>query len=280
MHIKAPNGKHGKGKNMHGKNGKDSVIEVPPGTLVYTIRTRQTRTPDNTKRTPSARSLLKDLMQSGTSIVVAHGGNGGRGNTRFKTSKNQAPRTMEHGTPGQEADLLLELKLIADIGLVGYPNAGKSTLLASISNAKPKIANYPFTTLTPNLGVISLGIGTQVTMADIPGIIEGAHVGKGLGLDFLRHIERTNMLIFVLDVTQDALHDYEMLRNELQQYNPRILKKPFLIVLNKMDLVQIHDKPSLKLKDALPLSALKRDGVNKLITALQKEFTRDSTLFC
>ena len=264
-HFKAGNGQNGKGKNQHGKNGKNIIISVPQGTVAYTVESTQKL------------SLLGELIRQGESLVVANGGMGGIGNTSFKTSKNRAPRIRKVGEPGKSLSLLLELKLIADVGLVGYPNAGKTTLLSQISNAKPKIASYPFTTLTPNLGVAYID-DKKLTIADIPGIIDGAHKGKGLGLEFLRHIERTHLLIFVLDVTRDdPLSDYNALRNEIREYNPRILEKPSIVVLNKIDLVRnckLLEESCRRLlrsgKGAISISALKGDGIDKLRAELMR----------
>jgi GTP-binding protein len=259
--FKAGKGAHGKGKNLYGKRGAELIIKVPRGTLVYNIG--------------NEKELLGDLIFPGDSIVVAKGGRGGRGNTRFKSSTNRVPRVKETGNPGEKAILVLELKLIADVGLIGFPNAGKSTLLTQISNAKPKIASYPFTTLTPNLGVLQIGVGTTITIADIPGIIVNAHKGRGLGLEFLRHIERTNLLIFVLDITQDPITDYNILRNELREYNPVILKKPSIVVLNKIDLLGRQRLQELILEDAkvIKISALKGNGIDKLILALKEKYS-------
>ena len=249
-HHKAGRGEHGRGSNEHGRNGEDAIIKVPPGTVIYELKDNKT-------------IFVADLVKPGERVVVARGGKGGRGNARFVTPVNQAPRYCEPGAPGEEKTLILELKLIADIGLVGFPNAGKSTLLSVLTNAKPKIAEYPFTTLTPNLGVIDFG-DKKITLADIPGIIEGAHEGKGLGLDFLRHIERTRALIYILDATRNPFNDLVNLQNEIREYNPHILKKPYIIVINKIDL----KKPDYEMKDAINISALKRIGLEKLKTRI------------
>ena len=182
--FKAPGGKHGQGKQRTGKNGGDLIIKVPPGTVISDVETGET---------------FKDLVEPGESFTLAHGGEGGRGNARFKTATNRAPRHAQPGRPGQMRTVKLELKLIADVGLVGLPNAGKSTLISAISSAKPKIADYPFTTLTPNLGVVQTGYGEPFIVADIPGLIEGAHKGAGLGIRFLKHIERTRILVHMID---------------------------------------------------------------------------------
>jgi len=254
-HFKAGKGEHGKGKKCHGKDGKNVVIKVPAGTLVY----------ENSK-------LLADLTRPGDYLIAARGGMGGRGNVHFVTPTRRAPTEFEPGKEGEEKQLKLELKLIADVGLVGYPNAGKSTLLGRVSDAKPKIASYPFTTLTPNLGVIH-GESFDITVADIPGIIEGAHKGKGLGLNFLRHIERTKLLLFIVDITGNPLKDYEILRQEIRQYNPLILKKPSLVAFNKIDLVQ-SNVPHLPVDNAFYISALKGDGIDALISAIRNKLER------
>lgn len=224
-HFKGERGKHGQGKNMHGAGGKDIIIRVPVGTVV---------------KDDANDEVIADLTHHGQTVIVAKGGRGGKGNARFATAANKAPSIAENGEPGEERWILLELKLLADIGLVGYPNAGKSTLIANVSAAKPKIADYPFTTLVPNLGVVRLQNGESFVLADIPGLIEGAHQGAGLGHRFLRHIERTRVLIFVLDAAQsegrDVGEDYKILRDELEKFSPALARKPFLIAANKMDL--------------------------------------------
>ncbi|MGH2566972.1 MAG: GTPase ObgE, partial [Bacteroidota bacterium] len=230
--YKAESGEKGRGKNQDGKWGKAVVLRVPTGTLVKDAATGE---------------MLADLLRNGDEVIVARGGKGGRGNTLFATSTNQAPRTAEPGTPGEGRELLLELKLLADVGLVGFPNAGKSTLISVISAAKPKIADYPFTTLTPNLGIVWYAEGKSFTVADIPGLIEGAHQGKGLGIQFLRHIERTKVLVFLIESTgEHPKEDYRVLLNELNQYSPGLAKKPRLVVLTKTDL--LDEKSTKKLK--------------------------------
>ena len=222
-HFKAEPGAPGESKDMQGKQGKDLFISVPPGTVV---------------RDAESREVLADLVQDGQKVVVARGGRGGRGNAAFKSPTNQAPRIAEKGEPGEVRTLKLELKLIADVGIVGAPNAGKSTLLAAVSAARPKIADYPFTTLTPNLGVATLDDHALV-LADIPGLIEGAHEGAGLGIRFLRHIERTRVLIHLLDGSAaDPLRDFETINAELDFFSPKLAAKPQVVALNKMDLPQ------------------------------------------
>ena len=215
--FRAERGEHGEGSNMTGKSGKDIIIRMPVGTVVKDAKTEE---------------ILVDLVRDGQTAVVARGGRGGRGNARFVTPTNQAPREWEPGQKGEEREVLLELKLIADVGLVGLPNAGKSTLLARISAARPKIAAYPFTTLTPNLGIVRLDDERNFVVADIPGLIEGAHQGKGLGIRFLRHIERTKILAVLLDLSSSNIeNDYQILLNELLSYSEEMLKKPRLVVL-------------------------------------------------
>jgi GTP-binding protein len=225
-HFRAERGGDGQGQNKQGAKGKDVSLSVPPGTLV---------------RDADSGELLGDLRAEGDELLVARGGRGGRGNAAFASSTNQAPRIAEHGEQGESHWLLLELKLIADVGVVGCPNAGKSTLLAAVSAARPKIADYPFTTLVPNLGMVSLD-DRDFVMVDIPGLIEGAHAGAGLGHDFLRHVERTRVLIHLLDGASDSpLHDLDSINEELELFDPRLAAKPQLVVLNKMDLPQAQE---------------------------------------
>lgn len=229
-HYKAERGQHGQGKNKHGRNGRDLVLRVPMGTVVKDAATGQ---------------VLGDLVEEGQRMVVARGGRGGRGNARFATAKNKAPAFAEKGEPGEERWLELELKLLADVGLVGFPNVGKSTLISRISAAKPKIADYPFTTITPNLGVVSAGEGRSFVVADIPGLIEGAHEGTGLGHQFLRHVERTRLLVHVLDGAQlegrDIIEDFQVINRELQYYNPELAKREQIVAVNKADLPQTEE---------------------------------------
>jgi GTP-binding protein len=221
-------GKNGAKQQMTGHSGTDLLIPVPPGTVVFEAVTNET---------------LGDLTLPGQRLVVAHGGRGGRGNARFATSRNQAPRVAEKGEPAQEKQLRLELKLIADIGIIGVPNAGKSTLLAAISNAKPKIAPYPFTTIEPNLGVAELDSETILILADIPGLIEGAHLGLGLGHDFLRHIQRTRALIHLLDgLAEDPILDLAQINSELALFDPALGQKPQIVAFNKIDLPEVQSR--------------------------------------
>ena len=231
-HYRGERGEHGRGKNQVGKSGKEELLKVPCGTLIRDAQTGE---------------ILADLVNHADEIIIARGGRGGRGNAEFATSTNQAPRIAEPGTPGEERELLLELKLLADVGLVGLPNAGKSTLISAISAARPRIADYPFTTLTPNLGIVYYAEGKTFTVADIPGLIEGAHKGKGLGTQFLRHIERTRVLAFLVDSTsENPGKDYRVLMNELKAFDPALLKKPRVVVLTKKDIVD--EKQMRKLK--------------------------------
>lgn len=226
--FQAPDGVNGAKQNMTGRSGEDLVIYVPAGTIVYDA---------------ASGDLLGDLTGEGQRLVVAQGGRGGRGNTRFKSARNQAPRIGEKGEPAQERKLRLELKLIADIGIVGVPNAGKSTMLSAVTNARPKIAPYPFTTLEPNLGVAELDDEIAIVLADIPGLIEGAHLGLGLGHDFLRHIQRTRVLVHLLDgMAEDPLLDFNQINVELALFDAELAKKPQVAALNKMDLPDVRQR--------------------------------------
>ncbi|MFN3505490.1 MAG: GTPase ObgE [Caldimicrobium sp.] len=269
VHFRAENGRPGQGKKMKGRDGEDLVLKVPVGTVVKDAETGE---------------ILGDLVKPGQRLVVAKGGKGGRGNAHFATPTRQAPRIAEPGSPGEEKWLILELKLIADVGLVGFPNAGKSTLLSRVSSAKPKIADYPFTTLEPNLGVVKLKDGDTFILADIPGLIEGAYSGVGLGHEFLRHIERTRLLLFLLDLSkgEEIVKEFEILRKELGLYNPLLLKKPFLIALNKIDLLPAERRveackeylnlfPKELQEKIYPISALTGEGLSALLYALYQE---------
>lgn len=254
----AADGRKGGPNNMTGRSADDLVINVPPGTLVYDLDTGE---------------LLGDLVVPGERLLVCRGGRGGRGNQHFATARNQAPRTAERGEPGQERRLRLELKLIADVGIVGVPNAGKSSLLAAVTNARPKIANYPFTTLEPNLGVAVLDLDTSLVLADIPGLIEGAHQGIGLGDAFLRHVQRTRVLIHLLDgLSQDPLADFTQINSELALFDPALAKKPQIVVLNKIDLPEVQQKwedvrtqLAQRGYSAMSISALLRTNVKELL---------------
>jgi GTP-binding protein len=257
----ADRGQHGMGKETHGKDADDRIVKVPVGTIV---------------RYGEMEEVLADLKQHGQRIVVARGGIGGKGNARFKSSTFQAPRVAEKGEPGEERIVNLEVKLIADIGLVGYPNAGKSTLLSRTSSAKPKIASYPFTTLAPSLGVVRLDTERNFVVADLPGLIDGAHEGTGLGHDFLRHIERTKMLIHVIDAAgvdgRTPIQDYEQINTELELYSPRLIRLPQLIALNKIDLPDSQAnlaelKAYFGKRRVFPISAMTGEGVSQLLRA-------------
>jgi len=260
-HWRAQDGKHGQGKNMYGADGKDLVIPVPTGTLIYDT--------DLDLR-------LKDLSEVGTKVLVCRGGKGGRGNKAFATATNQAPREAEPGKPGQERNLRLELKLIADVGLVGMPNAGKSTLLSRCSAARPKIASYPFTTLEPVLGIVELSDFRRFVMADIPGLIEGASRGAGLGHDFLRHIERTRILVHILDLMptdgSDPVANYHAIRQELARHSATLAEKEEVIVANKTDLdpdgTLVEDLRGRLGQDLVPISAATGQGVRELTERL------------
>jgi len=260
--FRAERGQHGRGKNQHGRSGKDLLIPVPVGTVVKDALTGE---------------VLADLAEDGQKWLAARGGRGGRGNARFATPTNQAPRFAEDGEKGEERDLKLELKLLADVGIVGFPNAGKSTLISVISDAKPKIADYPFTTLVPQLGVVGVGTDQSFVVADIPGLIEGAHQGAGLGIQFLKHIERTRVLIHLIDITylepDDPFRPYQIIREELRNFNPDLVEKPEVVALNKIDLIQDQDRVrklvALYQKQlgvpTFAISALTRKGVSALI---------------
>jgi GTPase len=258
--YRADNGQHGLGKGMFGRAGKDLVIELPLGTRVFDADTGE---------------LVADLTEESQAVEAARGGKGGHGNVRFVTSTRQGPRFAEGGTPGEKRRLRLELMLLADVGLVGYPNAGKSSTLAALTFAQPKIANYPFTTLSPNLGVLERGKdGDRITMADIPGIIEGAAAGKGLGLDFLRHIARNRVLLYILDGADEPVATFKTLQAELRQYDPALLSRQALVALNKCDLLspsEIGDIVAELSKVGLPvleISLEERTGLDDLVTAL------------
>ena len=223
--FKAKRGRHGEGAQRHGKNGSDVTILVPPGTQVFSE-------PDH--------NMMHDFTYAGERLVIVRGGRGGRGNARFATSTNQAPRHFEPGKPGEEADLFLSLKLIADVGLIGFPNVGKSTLISRISAAKSKVADYPFTTLDPHLGVVKIDEFRSFVMADIPGLIEGAHEGHGLGDQFLKHVERTRVLVHMIDISneeRDPVGDYETIVKELSLFNPELLDRKQLVVASKVDVL-------------------------------------------
>ena len=266
-HILATNGESGSAKRSSGKDGEDRVIEVPCGTVVYDADTGE---------------YLCDVTEDGQQVMLLKGGRGGLGNFNFKTSTNQAPRYAQPGEPSQERTVILQLKLLADVGLVGFPNAGKSTLLSVVAAAKPKIANYPFTTLEPNLGIVSYRDNRSFVMADIPGIIEGASEGKGLGLRFLRHIERNSLLLFMVPAdTDDIRKEYGILSNELEKYNPDLLDKPRVLAITKSDLLddELIEALSEDLPEDVPhlfISAVAGMGITELKDMLWKALNEES----
>ncbi|WHY76331.1 GTPase ObgE [Neobacillus sp. WH10] len=262
-HFKADRGEHGMSKGQHGRGSKDMIVKVPPGTVVMDAETKE---------------VIADLVEHGQQAVIAKGGRGGRGNTRFATPSNPAPEIAENGEPGQERDVILELKLLADVGLVGFPSVGKSTLLSVVSSAKPKIAEYHFTTIVPNLGMVETEDGRSFVMADLPGLIEGASEGVGLGHQFLRHIERTRVIVHVIDMAategRDPFEDYLTINRELKEYNLRLTERPQIIVANKMDMPDAEENLQ-KFKEQLeedypifPISALSRKGLRELLFAV------------
>jgi GTP-binding protein len=267
-HIRAEHGGPGSGKKSSGKKGEDKIIEVPCGTVVYDATTGE---------------YICDITNHGEEFILMKGGKGGLGNTHFKTSTNQAPRYAQPGEPFEENWIVLELKLLADVGLVGFPNAGKSTLLSVVSAAKPKIDNYPFTTLAPNLGIVDYHDHKSFVMADIPGIIEGASEGKGLGIRFLRHIERNSLLLFVIPAdTDDIKTEYNILLNELTQYNPELADKKRVLAISKTDLLDDELKEAIS-KD-LPnipyvfISAVTNSGLSELKDMLWTELNSEDTI--
>lgn len=264
-HYQAMNGENGKGGNKTGKSAPDTILLVPVGTLVKDAATKK---------------ILADLVNDADEIIAARGGKGGRGNAEFATSTNQAPRRAEPGKPGEELIIELELKLLADVGLVGFPNAGKSTLISRITAAKPKIADYPFTTLVPNLGIVHYGDYQSFVVADMPGLIEGAHRGKGLGTQFLRHIERTRVLVFLIECTnKDIKEKYKTLLNELKLFNKTMVKKPQIIAITKMDLADETMRKSIKKFSfrqgipLIPISAVTGEGIKDLVDEMWKKLS-------
>jgi GTPase len=289
--LRAKSGQGGMGKDMHGKAGADSILKVPIGTVVYrhspSVNTEaesqdeKVEVHDRPARSPADADFIIDLAESNQRFVLCRGGDGGKGNTHFKSSRNRVPRQFTEGEPGEEGDFLLELRTIADAGLVGYPNAGKSTLLSKISAARPKVASYPFTTLKPMVGVVEFENYQRMTLADIPGLIEGAHRNVGLGHDFLRHIVRCKLLLFVVDIAgsegRSPVEDIQTLRRELDLYDPLLSQRPWMIVANKMDLPGAEDNlRALRLRFAdrviVPISAEQNQGVSEFKDALRVFF--------
>jgi GTP-binding protein len=313
--IKAKNGNHGKGKKMAGRAGANKIVKIPVGTIVWRAEDEksstsnadksragaQQRTPDTDQsaiRTPPASAkatadrqsemdLIVDLVRDGEEFVLCRGGEGGKGNVHFKSSRNRAPRQYTDGEEGEQGYFLLELRTIADAGLVGYPNAGKSTLLRKLSAARPKVAAYPFTTLHPVVGVMQLPGYRRATIADIPGLIEGAHRGLGLGHEFLRHITRCPILIFVIDVAgsegRSPVEDLQNLRKEIDLYDPTLSSRPWLVVANKMDLPNANENlETLRERfpkiSVVPISAANGEGIDTLKDALAERMTEDQTI--
>jgi len=266
-------GGDGRGKNQYGGNSPDLIINVPAGTIVKDIQTNE---------------VIADLTEDGQQVIAAKGGRGGKGNAFFKTAVRQAPKFAQPGEEGGEKELMLELKLLADVGIVGLPNAGKSTFISVVSEARPKIASYPFTTIVPHLGVVKLGEYRSFVIADIPGLIEGAHKGRGLGFQFLRHIERTSLLLHLVDISfetpRDPIKNFETINSELEKYNPELMKKPMVVAGNKMDIAESDEKLK-QLKDYckkkklpfFPISAATKKGVDELIKYLSKEVVKQKT---
>ncbi|AWE08167.1 GTPase ObgE [Lysinibacillus sp. 2017] len=259
-HFKAERGEHGMSKGMHGRHADDLIVKVPPGTVVMNAETK---------------TVIADLVEHGQQAVVAKAGRGGRGNCRFSTPSNPAPELAEKGEPGEELEVILELKVLADVGLVGFPSVGKSTLLSVVSSAKPKIGAYHFTTIVPNLGMVETEDHRSFAMADLPGLIEGAHQGIGLGMQFLRHIERTRVIVHVIDMAglegREPYDDFVTINNELEQYNLRLLERPQIIVANKMDmpnaeenLIEFKKKIGEDIK-IFPVSAISRQGLKPVL---------------
>ena len=262
-HFKAKRGEKGRNKSQHGANAEDMIVRIPPGTVVTDEDTGE---------------ILADLTRHGQQVVIARGGRGGRGNIRFATANNPAPELAENGEEGQERYIVLEMKVMADVGLVGFPSVGKSTLLSVVSGAKPKIGAYHFTTITPNLGVVEVGEGRSFVMADLPGLIEGASEGIGLGHEFLRHVERTRVIIHVVDMSgsegRDPFEDWIKINDELRQYNEKLMSRPQIVAANKMDMPESEENLAAftkKVKEVrpeieiLPISSLTRQGIKELL---------------
>ena len=273
--YRAQNGQPGRGKDQHGKSGSDLIIPVPAGTVVTSLEDEET---------------LADLTKDGQRFTIAKGGRGGRGNSRFVSPTNRAPREVESGREGLRREVKLELKILADVGILGFPNAGKSTLISKISAARPKISGYPFTTLVPNLGVVGYGDYQSFVIADIPGIIEGAHKGQGLGFQFLKHVERTRLLVHMLDLDpmsgRDPVEDFDKINSELRKYSVKLAEKPQLVVLNKIDIAEARElsvETAERLKErnieTLSISAVTGEGSQELVYSIGerlKLLTEDS----
>ncbi len=294
-HQFAPNGQNGGSAQCAGKNAKDLVLKVPPGTVVSRLDGGEGELVDSDGRAVPEKlmalpelgadlELVADLTTPGERFVLRKGGDGGRGNRHFKSSTNQAPRRYEEGWPGEQGQYLLELKSIADVGLVGYPNAGKSTLLSRLSKAQPKIGNYPFTTLAPMIGVIEYPDFHKVNVADIPGLIEGASEGRGLGHEFLRHVERCGLLLFVVDMAgsegRDPAEDFALLRKELKNYRADLAQRPFLVAANKMDLPDAEANLAVFKKKfrrkVIPISADQGEGIEELKKLLRETLEKEA----
>lgn len=268
-HFKAKKGENGQSSNMHGRNAEDLVLKVPPGTIVKSVETEE---------------VLADLVEDGQRAIVAKGGRGGRGNSRFATPRNPAPDFSENGEPGEEIDVTLELKLLADVGLVGFPSVGKSTLLSIVSKAKPKIGAYHFTTIKPNLGVVSTPDNRSFVMADLPGLIEGASDGVGLGHQFLQHVERTKVIVHMIDMSgsegRDPIDDYHVINKELVAYKQRLEDRPQIIVANKMDMPDAEENLELFKEEIgddhiiIPLSAVSRDNIDQLLYTIADQLEK------
>src|SRR6266436_4265378 len=276
--IKAKSGGHGMGKKMHGKSAPAKIVKAPVGTIVW---------PADEKGRPTSAAPIVDLTRDGQEFVLCRGGAGGKGNVHFKSSRNRAPRQYTEGEEGEQGHFLLELRTIADAGLVGYPNAGKSTLLRKVSAARPKVAAYPFTTLHPIVGVMEMPGYRRATIADIPGLIEGAHRGVGLGHEFLRHITRCRILVFVIDVAgsegRNPIEDLQNLRREIDLYDPALSSRPWLVVANKMDLPNANENlETLQEKFSkiriVPISAANGEGIDTLKKALAERMTGDQDI--
>jgi GTP-binding protein len=269
QHLKAEAGRPGSGNNCTGRSGEDLVVLVPPGTLVYDDETGD---------------LLADLDHFGARVLVAPGGRGGRGNTRFASSTRRTPRYAQPGEAGADRKIRLELKLLADVGIIGFPSVGKSTLIAAISSCRPKIADYPFTTLVPNLGVVERVQGCPFVVADVPGLVEGAHEGKGLGIRFLKHVQRTRLLLHVLDLSrEEPMDDYRAIRAELKAFDPELARRPEIVAINKADLLAADDRTAVddlvaafkrKRIPCIPISAATGEGIDRLVNGLTRRLQR------